>query len=540
MPTVALSIRVLGDLEVLLDGAQAPLPPSRKTRALLAYLVATGRRHRRDRLCRLLWDLPDDPRGALRWSLSRLRAVVDEPDRERIVADRDFVAFDAAGAHVDLVEVRRELARGPEALSTERLVELAAAFRGDFLEGMASPDHLDFEAWLLAERDGARRTRASLLSSLVPRLLGMPEKAVPHARDLVAADPLSVEAHAALVECLARAGRRQEAEFQRARSARELGDADTRDLAALDQALQVRSVPAPLPAPAQPPVPELHQEIRFCSTRDGVRIAYATVGKGPPLIKAANWLNHLEHDWESPIWRHVFRGLARDRCLIRYDARGNGLSDWDVEEITFEAYVRDLESVVEASGVKRFPLLGISQGCAISVEYAVRHPERVTRLVLHGGYATGWRLDPDPAEIARREALQTLILHGWGQDNPAFRQVFTSAFIPEGTPEQFRWMNELQRISISPENALRLQDALGRVDIRDRLPKVNVPTLVLHSRGDGRIAHARGRELASGIPGARFVTLESRNHLILEHEPEFPRFLGAIRGFLAEDEGTLG
>jgi pimeloyl-ACP methyl ester carboxylesterase/DNA-binding SARP family transcriptional activator len=536
---VSLSIRLLGEFQVLQAGTPVALPPSRKTRALLAYLVVTGRRHRRERLCRLLWDVPDDPRASLRWSLSRLRPLVDRPDRGRIVADRDFVAFDASGVSVDLAQVRRELAGGPEALSTEQLLDLSTAFRGDFLEGMALPDQQDFEAWLLAEKDGARRTRASLLSALLPRLMATPEKAIPHARDLVEADRWSVAAHVALLECLVRAGRRPEAELQKSRSERVLADAGMRVFTALDQVLQMRPESMPPAVPTDHPGPDLHQEIRFCSTRDGVRIAYATVGEGPPLIKTANWLNHLEFDWESPVWRHVFRGLARDRRLIRYDARGNGLSDWDVEEISFEAHVRDLESVVEAAGVKRFPLLGISQGCAISVEYAVRHPERVTRLVLHGGYATGWRLGPDPAEIALREALQTLILHGWDQDNPAFRQVFTSGFIPDGTPEQFHWMNELQRISISPENAVRLQNALGIVDIRDRLPLVRVPTLVLHSRWDARVPHARGRELAGGIPDARFVTLESRNHLILEHEPEFPRFLDVIRDFLAEDPTDL-
>ena len=455
------------------------------------------------------------------------------------MADRDFVAFDAAGVSVDLAQVRRGLAGRPEALSTERLLELSAAFRGDFLEGMALPDLQEFQAWLLAERDGARRTRASLLSALLPRLMATPEKAVPFARDLIESDPWSIGAHAAILECLVRAGRREEAKLQRSMSESALADAGVKDLTALDRAFRMRPEPASPAVPMGEPGPDLQQEIRFCSTREGVRIAYATVGEGPPLIKTANWLNHLEFDWESPIWRHVFRGLARDRRLIRYDARGNGLSDWDVEEISFEAYVRDLESVVEASGVERFPLLGISQGCAVSVEYAVRHPDRVTRLVLHGGYATGWRLDPDPAEIARREALLTLILHGWRQDNPAFRQVFTTSFIPDGTPEQFHWMNELQQISISPENAVRLQNALGTVDIRDRLSQVRVPTLVLHSRGDARIPHARGRELAGGIPNARFVTLESRNHLILEHEPEFPRFLAVIRDFLAEDPADL-
>jgi pimeloyl-ACP methyl ester carboxylesterase len=282
------------------------------------------------------------------------------------------------------------------------------------------------------------------------------------------------------------------------------------------------------------PEKRLEQEIRFCTTSDGVRIAYASVGEGPPLIKAANWLNHLEYDWDSPIWRHFFRGLAKDHRLIRYDARGNGLSDWDVEDISFDAFVRDLESVVEAAGVERFPLLGISQGCAICIEYVIRNPGRVTRLLLHGGYATGWRVWADPAQFARREALQTLILHGWGQDNPAFRQVFTSGFIPDGTPEQVRWMNELMRVSTSPQNAIRLQEAMSRVDIRDRLPMVRVPTLVLHSRNDASIAYRRGLELAHGIPDARLITLESNNHLLLEHEAEFPRFMEAIRAFLNE------
>jgi len=251
-------------------------------------------------------------------------------------------------------------------------------------------------------------------------------------------------------------------------------------------------------------------------------------------LKTANWLNHLEYDWDSPIWRHVFQRLGREHQFIRYDARGNGLSDWDVEDISFEAFVRDLESVVDAAGLDRFPLLGISQGCAISIEYAIRNPGRVTRLVLHGGYATGWRIDADADAIARQEALHTLTLHGWGQDNPAFRQIFTSRFIPEGTPEQVRWMNELMRISTSPQNAVRLRRALGTVDVRDRLAQIKVPTLVLHSRNDASVLYERGLVLARGIPNARLITLESNNHLLLEHESEFPRYMDAISSFLNE------
>jgi pimeloyl-ACP methyl ester carboxylesterase len=445
------------------------------------------------------------------------------------------VCWSGEDAAVDIVDLRRELTGGPDALSTERLLDLARRSRGELLEGLALPEQDAFEAWLLTERDAARRTRAALLGTLVGRLAGAaPEAAVEHARELLEADPYSLESHAALLRCLRRAGRREEADGQRELSRRRLAALGIGDLSALDD-----TAPPPdsavVSAAFPPATTPLRQEIRFCTSRDGVRIGYAVVGEGPPLIKTANWLNHLEYDWESPLWRHVFRGLARRHRLIRYDARGNGLSDWDVPELSFPAFVEDLETVVEASGVEAFPLLGISQGCAISIEYAVRHPERVTRLVLHGGYATGWKVGEDAAEIARREALKTLILHGWGRDNPAFRQVFTSAFIPGGTPEQFHWMNELMRMTISPENAVRLQDALAAVDIRDRLPMVQVPTLVLHSRGDGRIPYAKGVELARGIPHARFVTLESENHLLLHHEPEFPRFLDEVLRFLAED-----
>lgn len=530
-----LAIRVLGELQVLRGGRPQGLPKSRKTRALLAYLVLTGRRHRRERLCDLLWDVPDDPRAALRWSLSRLRSLVDEPGRERIVADREYVFFDPKGATVDLLEIRREIAGGANALTTERLLDLAGQFRGELLEGLAIADDLELEAWLLTERETARRTRASLLHVLVERLhADGREEAVQYARDLIAADPYSVSAHALLIRILDAGGRREEAERQQEISTRDLRQAGAGDAEALAEALRSRrSVPAPVTVSAGPEA-RLEQEIRFCTTNDGVRIAYASVGEGPPLIKAANWLNHLEYDWDSPIWRHVFRGLARDHRLIRYDARGNGLSDWDVEDISFDALVRDLESVVEAAGVERFPLLAISQGCAISLEYVIRNPGRVTRLILHGGYATGWRVWADAAETARREALLTLIRHGWGQDNPAFRQVFTSCFIPDGTAEQVRWMNELMRVSTSPGNAIRLQEALANVDIRDRLPMVRVPALVLHSRNDGRVAYERGLELARGIPNARLVTLESNNHLLLEHEAEFPRFMEAIRAFLRE------
>ena len=276
------------------------------------------------------------------------------------------------------------------------------------------------------------------------------------------------------------------------------------------------------------------QEVQFCMTRDGVQLAYSRVGSGPSLVKTGNWMTHLEFDFESPIWRHLYRELSRDHSLIRYDARGNGLSDRDVEEVSFETFVSDLEAVVDTSGLESFALLGISQGCAVSIAYAVRHPERVTHLALYGGFAVGWAKRAMSAlDKERRAAMLTLMRVGWGQENPAFRQLFTSLFIPGGTKEQADWFNELQRISASPEDAVRNMVANGDVDVGALLSQVTVPTLVMHARDDAIVPLDSGRRLAATIPGARFVSLPSRNHLILEDEPAFPRFLQELRMFLA-------
>jgi pimeloyl-ACP methyl ester carboxylesterase/DNA-binding winged helix-turn-helix (wHTH) protein len=279
---------------------------------------------------------------------------------------------------------------------------------------------------------------------------------------------------------------------------------------------------------------QLFQEIRYCTAHDGVRIAYALCGKGQPIVKSANWLNHLEMEWHSPIWRHWLGVLSADNTLVRYDERGNGLSDWHVEDISFESFVADLETVVDATGLDRFTLLGISQGCGVSVAYAARHPQRVSRLVLLGGYAQGWRARANPQEIARREAMAALIAVGWGQDNPAFRQIFTSLMIPDGSVEQMRWLNDMMRASTSPENAWRLHDAFGRLDVTGLLAKVKAPALVMHARDDAIAPFDQGKLLAAGIPGATLVPLRSANHLLRAEEPAWQVFVQELRRFLAD------
>jgi DNA-binding winged helix-turn-helix (wHTH) protein/pimeloyl-ACP methyl ester carboxylesterase len=276
----------------------------------------------------------------------------------------------------------------------------------------------------------------------------------------------------------------------------------------------------------------LPHHIRYCQASDGVHLAVATTGCGLPLVKTANWLNHLEFDWQSPVWSPLFSRLAAQCRLVRYDERGTGLSDRDVADFSFEAFVRDLATVVDDIGLQRFALLGISQGAPVSIAYAVRHPDRVSRLILCGGFAKGWRKRGNAGEVARAEASVTLIREGWGQDNPAARQMFTSLIVPEATHDEMRWFNELERLSASADTAIRLLHVLGDIDVTELLPRVTVPTLVLHSREDARVPFEHGLTLAREIPDARFVPLEGKNHLILSHEPAWHRFIEEVCGFL--------
>src|SRR5436305_12794146 len=280
------------------------------------------------------------------------------------------------------------------------------------------------------------------------------------------------------------------------------------------------------------------QEIRFCQSKDGVQLAYARIGRGPPLVKTGHWMTHLEFDLESPVWRHFYRELSGDNTFYRYDARGHGLSDREVPDVKFEDFVDDLEAVVDAAGIERFALLGISQGCAVSVAYAVRHPERVSHLILHGGFAVGWKKRArTEADMQAGEAMVTLMRLGWGQENPAFRQMFTSQFIPGATKQQADWFNEFQRICCSAADAARNLLANGEADVSGLLPQVKVPTLVMHARHDARVPFESGRRMAAAIPGARFVPLESENHIMLEGEPAQARFLEELRAFIEAKAG---
>ena len=286
----------------------------------------------------------------------------------------------------------------------------------------------------------------------------------------------------------------------------------------------------------------MQQTIRYTTTRDQVRLAWASSGSGPPMVKASNWLTHLEYDWESPVLRHWVRFLSRHFSLIRYDERGCGLTQRSVESVTIDHWIDDLEDVIEAARPPRpFALIGISQGACACIEYAVRHPERVSHLILYGGYVRGWTLHKNPEHVREGRAMVELTELGWGRQDPIYRRLLTKRFLPEGSEEQMQWFDELCVRSVSPEMAARLLQSRGEADVSALLPSVKVPTLVAHANGDQISPLSQGQRLAEGIPGAQFVMLDSHNHILLEHEPAWQRFCEAVLDFTgvrsqAEDE----
>jgi pimeloyl-ACP methyl ester carboxylesterase/DNA-binding CsgD family transcriptional regulator len=280
----------------------------------------------------------------------------------------------------------------------------------------------------------------------------------------------------------------------------------------------------------------LKHETRFCTAPDGVGLAYSIEGDGPPLVKAGNWLSHLDYDRQSPVWRHWVRELSRGRTLIRYDERGCGLSDRQLDAMpTLDTFVDDLAAVVDATRLERFDLLGLSGGGPTAIEYAARHPERVSRLVLYGSYARGrYRRGADEADQAR--VLIELMRVGWGGVVPAFRQVFTSTYIPSAGEQQKRWYDEMQQASSTGDVAALLWQSRTDTDISDTARRITQPALVVHARHDRAVPFEEGRRLASLLPNARFVSLESDNHILQEGEAAWDVFLSEVRGFLGDDE----
>jgi pimeloyl-ACP methyl ester carboxylesterase/DNA-binding SARP family transcriptional activator len=528
-PSGNLSLSLIGSLSVSLDDAVLDLPPSKKARALLAYLAATQRPQRRERLISLFWNDAESGREGLRWTLSRLRRALGPDGAVRIEADRDTVSLKGDAANCDFWLIKQIVTIAPAASSTADLLTAAGMAGGEFLEGLDLPDCYEFRLWCSAERENLRQAMAAILATLCDRL-GHSEQALPYARRRVLLEPTEECAHVALVQMLVALRRLPEAEAH-VETAR--------------QQFEAAGLPPPyklirLWAAQQDAAPKsvidmtprlTRQRVQFCTTRDGVRIAYAVSGEGPRIVKAANWYSHLEHDLENPIWQHLLNALAQDRQLVRYDRRGCGLSDRTTRKFRFDESLHDLEAVGGLFSQEPFDLVGFCSGGAMAAAYAARHPHHVRRLILIGSAAVGWRRR-GPAARATNEHMIALTRQGWALENPAFRQVFTSLMFPDADQDQSRWFNELQRISAEPETAAALMDAFGDYDVTPLLPLVRCPTLVLHNRDDAMVPVEFGRECAAGIPDAQFITLPSRNHLTLENEPAWAKLKAEIEAFL--------
>ncbi|WP_409330567.1 alpha/beta fold hydrolase [Trujillonella humicola] len=518
-----LTIELLGPFRVRVDGrtvAQDGWP--RRDPASLVKLLALrpDRRLHREQVMDLLWpDLgPGEAAPRLHKAAHYARRTLG---REDAVVLRDGMVALLPGVPVCVDAEQFE--RAARAALADGSVAAAAAVLD---RHPAEPLPADVYAeWADEPRDRLTTLRTRLL-----RQAGRWD-------ELLALDPADEEAHLGLMRELARAGDRAGAlrrfETLDRTVRRHLGTGPGREATALRDRLlaSMRDRGGP------PAVDErrLEQRIRFCRTRDGVTLAHARSGSGPPLVKAANWLTHLDHDWHSPVWRHWLVELSRRHTLVRYDERGCGLSDRDVASSTFEDWVADLEAVVDAAGLDRFPVLGISQGGPVAVTYAARHPERVTRLVLYGSYLQGRLVRATTEEDRAEHRLQVELARlGWGRDEPAFRQVFTSQFMPQGSRELWDRFNDLQRASTSAANAAHLLGVTGSIDAVEAATRVQAPTLVLHARHDQRPPFEQGRLAASLIPGSRFVALDSHNHLLLADEPAWPVFLREVEAFLAE------
>lgn len=528
----SIELKLCGEFVLRRDGQPVALPPSVKTRALLAYLVMNEREHRRQQLVDLLWDVADDPRGGLRWSLSKLRGLLDDDKRARLVTDRESIRVDTTGMDIDAREI---FAANIEDAGAASLEALCSQIGGDFCEGVELHDLYAFQAWCVGQRQDLRRRHARMRERLVALLADQPEAALEHSRVLCALVPDREVVHAEHVRLLRALGDMHAAtEYQRSARSMLVQQYGHQLLTQLDRALDE---PAPMPRSNPPRALDIsseppRQQIRFCKSADGVGIAYAEVGSGPTLVKVANWISHLEHEFRSPVWCHWIRELARGRRLVRYDQRGNGLSDRRVEDVSGARHLEDLEAVMDAAGCERVPLFALSQGCSIAIDYAVRHPERVSHLVLCGGFALGWRKHTDALRQAGL-AMATMMRNGWGHTTPAFRQVWTSLFIPDAPRTASDWFNEMQRVASDGDTAARLMMAIGDFDVCDELADVRCPTLVLHLESDQMIPVAEGKRIAAGIPGASFVALPGVNHIPLETDAAFPQIIAELDQFLA-------
>lgn len=521
-----MEIRLLGGFGIMVDGGgDAAAHLTRRDPARLVKLLAVTPGHRlpRERVLDALWPDADPPSAAnrLHKAAHYVRQATGDP-ASMVLADDLVALFPAAEVTVDAERFDR-LARAAIDGTTDpaALDEAIAGYGGTLL-----PFDL-YEDWAFHLRQRLELRYCELL-----RLAGRFD-------ELLAVDPTDEQAHVGIMRNHLRRGDRaavlRQFDVLVGVLDRELGVGPSVEARAVRD-LAVGDPPGTPDASILPRSAALaHQRVGFCRTVDGVRLAYAVSGSGPPLVKTSNWLTHVDHEWESPVWRHWWQALTGNHTLVRYDERGCGLSDWDIgpEGFGLEPWVRDLETVVDALDLERFPLLGMSQGGPIAIEYAARHPERVSHLIVYGTCARSTWAKASDDERRELLALAELIRTSWGSEHPGFRQVYDARFIPDGPLELWRAFDELQRRSTSPRNARRLFYSFGALDIAAAARQLDLPCLILHSVDDQVWSFAEAEDLHALIPGSTLVPLPSRNHILKGDEPAFGLLIEAVNRFLA-------
>lgn len=526
-----LFVKTLGELSISWDDQIQKLPSSKRTRALLAYLVMTGRPHRRERLCEVFWKLPDDPRGALRWSLSKIRGLVNDAKVERLAADRERVSLIADDIEIDV----RSLASQIETPNVPAIVlkEMSLQLQEPLLDGLDLADQELYQQWLSNERLAVKKLRIKVLSLLAQHPSLDQVEQLHWARSWEALDSYNTNAANRLLALLDALGFEQERLTLSERFAERFIKAGIAWHNTTDSLVE----PAEASLAQQQPTRELssRQKIQFCTAADGVRLAHMSVGKGTPVVKAGSWMSNLAKDWDTPTWSPIYRALEKQHQFIRYDQRGCGLSDRQPGAFKYEDWVTDLETVVDANNLERFALFGMSQGAAVAVDYAARHPERVSHLILFGAFPVGWRHGTTGAANTPREtrAMIEMGMVGWDKDDPAILRLLSVLFMPTADVSELLWFSNYLRETTTRETARRSLYLAGDIDITEQLAKVQAPTLVAHSLGDKTIPVSASRDIATAIPNAEFFGLESQNHILLGREPATPAFIDTLLDFIS-------
>ena len=520
----SIEINVLSDVKFRRSGREVSLIASKKTRALMAYLSITNRAHSREHLCEMFFDSVSDPRGGLRWSLSKIRNLFNDDSRERLVAKEDTVQLDLSDVFCDANFVKQvELTPNP---SLDRLRKAADYLLHRPLANLELPRSEEYQMWLLDTREDFNELRVSIFQKLVGNDNLDDMDSLKYLRSWWRLDPYSHIAPYLIWKRLQVAGRAVEAKIIRSRYETLMGE-DSEDWLEKQSAESTKS---------KIKRDGFSQTVRFCKTADGAKLAYATSGSGPSVILTPGWLSHLELEWSNKLYRDTFDTLSMNKTLVRYDECGTGMSDRSVGEVDFLMFQKSFEAVVADHSASTFAVIGVSKGCSVAIDFAARNPERVSALILVGGFASGWKVGMSNDERQYHDAMLALSRLTWDKEGGLFRDLVSRTLMPTVGIQTHQWFQDLQKYAVDEQSVSRMLNVYGEIDVRDKLKKIKAPTLVIHSRNDQAVSIEHSKEIAACIPNARLFSLESRNHIILSNDPAWQVYMEEIDHFLQEND----